>query len=160
MSARINESNYMFVDESGFPTSMWGRQQFSGSSFRKFPADQPASLQELPEMPPARRTALKLVTACALRAKELCSARFCQCVFHKIVCSTSAQFGKHSGIFRWFEELGPICELLEKVIKIEVIEIKSPVGIDFQKYVYSSFMVKVKINLGPFGLFWFILGWG
>ncbi len=31
-------------------------------------------------------------------------------------------------LFRWFEELGPICELLEKVSKIGVSEIKSPIG--------------------------------
>ena len=58
-------------------------------------------------------------------------------------------------LFRWFEELGPICELLEKAS-----EIKSPIGSLFQKYVYSSFMVKMRIDLGTFGLFWFILGWG
>ncbi len=37
---------------------------------------------------------------------------------------------------RWFEELGPICEFLEKASKIGVSEIKSPVGRVFQKYVY------------------------
>ncbi len=63
-------------------------------------------------------------------------------------------------LFRWFEELGPICELLEKASEIEVSGIKSPIGSIFQKYVYSSFMVKMRIDLGPFGLFWFILGWG
>ncbi len=63
-------------------------------------------------------------------------------------------------LFRWFEELGPICELLEKASEIGVSEIKSPIGSVFQKYVYSSFMVKMRIDLGSFGLFWFILGWG
>ncbi len=62
--------------------------------------------------------------------------------------------------FRWFEELGPICELLEKVSEIGVSEIKSPIGSLIQKYVSSSFMVKMRIDLGSFGLFWFILGWG
>ncbi len=63
-------------------------------------------------------------------------------------------------LVRWFEEPGPICELLAKASKIEVSEIKSPIGSICQKYVYSSFMVKMRIDLGPFGLFWFILGWG
>ncbi len=63
-------------------------------------------------------------------------------------------------LFRWFEELGPICELLENVSKIGVSEIKSPIGSLVQKYVSSSFMVKMRIDLGSFGLFWFILGWG
>ncbi len=49
---------------------------------------------------------------------------------------------------------------MEKASKIEVSEIKSPIGSLFQKYVSSSFMVKMRINLGSFGLFWFILGWG
>ncbi len=66
----------------------------------------------------------------------------------------------HGAIFRRFEELGPICELLETVSKIEESEIKSPAGSICQKYVYSSFMVKMRIDLGSFGLFWFILGWG
>ncbi len=66
----------------------------------------------------------------------------------------------HGAIFRLFEELGPICELLEKVSKIRVSEIKSHIGSLFQKYVSSSFMVKMRIDLGSFGLFWFILGWG
>ncbi len=57
-------------------------------------------------------------------------------------------------------ELGPICELLEKASEIGANEIKSPIGRVFQKYVYSSFMVKMRIDLGPFDLFWFILGWG
>ncbi len=39
-------------------------------------------------------------------------------------------------------------------------QIKAPIGSIFQKYVYSSFMVKMRIDLGTFGLFWFILGWG
>ncbi len=67
---------------------------------------------------------------------------------------------KDRAIFRWFEELGPICELLEKASEIGVNEIKSPIGSLFQKYVSSIFMVKMRIDLGSFGLFWFILGWG
>ena len=63
-------------------------------------------------------------------------------------------------VFRWFEELGPICELLEKASKIGVSEIKSPMGRVFQKYVYTCFIVKMRINFGSFGLFWFNLGWG
>ncbi len=63
-------------------------------------------------------------------------------------------------LFRWFEELGPICELLEKTSEIGVSKIKSPIGSLFQKYVSSSFLVKMRIDLGSFGLFQFILGWG
>ena len=48
-----------------------------------------------------------------------------------------------------------IWELLVKVSQIGVSQIKSPVGRVFEKYVYSSFMVKMRI-----GLFWFNLGWG
>ncbi len=69
------------------------------------------------------------------------------------------QRGRHL-VFRWFEELGPICELLEKASEIEASKIKLSKGSIFQKYVYSSFMVKMRIDLGSFGLFWFILGWG
>ncbi len=36
---------------------------------------------------------------------------------------------------------------------------KSPVGSINQKYVYACFMVKIRINLGSFGVFWFNLGW-
>ncbi len=43
--------------------------------------------------------------------------------------------------------------------QIGVSQIKAPIGSIFKKYVYSSFMVKMMINLGSFGLFWFILGW-
>ncbi len=39
-------------------------------------------------------------------------------------------------------------------------QIKAPTGSVFQKYVYSIFMVKMRIDSGSFGLFWFILGWG
>ncbi len=77
--------------------------------------------------------------------------------FARIIFS---QFSSPPPIFRWFEELGPICELLEKASEIGVSEIKSPIGSLFQKYVCSSFMVKMRIDLGSFGLFWFILGWG
>ncbi len=61
-------------------------------------------------------------------------------------------------LFRRFEELGPICELLEKASEIGASKIKLPIGRVFQKYIYSSFMVKMRIDLGTFGLFWFILG--
>ncbi len=39
-------------------------------------------------------------------------------------------------------------------------QIKAPIGSVFQMYVYNTFMVKMRIDSGPFGLFWFILGWG
>ncbi len=32
-------------------------------------------------------------------------------------------------------------------------QIKAPIGSIFQKYVYSSFIVKMRIDLGSFGLF-------
>ncbi len=38
-------------------------------------------------------------------------------------------------------------------------QIKAPIGSIFQKYVYSSLIIKMRINLGSFRLFWFILGW-
>ncbi len=41
--------------------------------------------------------------------------------------------------------------------QIGVSQIKAPIGSIFQKYVYSSFMVQMMIDLGSFGLFWFIL---
>ncbi len=47
-----------------------------------------------------------------------------------------------------------------QVSQIGVSQIKAPTGSVFQKYVYSSFMVKMRIDLGSFRLFWFILGWG
>ncbi len=53
-----------------------------------------------------------------------------------------------------------IWEVLEKASQIGVRQIKSPVGRVFQKYVYTYFMVKMKIKLRSFGLFWFKLGWG
>ncbi len=39
-------------------------------------------------------------------------------------------------------------------------QIKAPIGSVFQKYVYSSLIVKIRINSGSYRLFWFILGWG
>ncbi len=49
-------------------------------------------------------------------------------------------------IFRWFEEGCVIWARLKKR--------------DPKTYVYTYFMVKMRINLGSFGLFWFNLGWG
>ncbi len=56
-------------------------------------------------------------------------------------------------LFRWFEELGPICELLEKASEIGVSETKSPTGCVFQKYVYTCFIVKIRIDSGSIGFF-------
>ncbi len=47
-----------------------------------------------------------------------------------------------------------------QVSQIGVSQIKAPIGSIFHKYVYSSFIVKMRINSGSFGLFWFILGGG
>ncbi len=42
--------------------------------------------------------------------------------------------------------------------QISASQIKAPIGSIFQKYVYNSFIVKMRIDLGSFGLFWFIVG--
>ncbi len=60
-------------------------------------------------------------------------------------------------VFRWFE-VGRV--IWAQMSQIGVSQIKAPISSVFQKYVYSSFMVKMRIDLGTFGLFWFILGWG
>ncbi len=52
----------------------------------------------------------------------------------------------HSVIFRWFEAGRTIWA---EVSQISASQIKAPIGSLFQKYVYSSFMVKMRI-----------LGWG
>ena len=52
------------------------------------------------------------------------------------------------------------CMIWAQVSQIGASQIKAPTGSIFQKYVYSSLMVKMRIDLGSFGLFWFILGWG
>ena len=49
---------------------------------------------------------------------------------------------------------------LEKVTQIKATQIKASTGRVNQKYVYSSFMVKIRINWGSFRLFWFSLCWG
>ncbi len=49
---------------------------------------------------------------------------------------------------------------LHDLSQIGASQIEAPIGSLFQNYVSSSFMVKMRIDLGPFGLFWFILGWG
>ncbi len=59
--------------------------------------------------------------------------------------------------FRWFE-VG--CAIWAQMSQIGSSQIKAPAGSIFQKYVYSSFMVKIRIDSESFGLFWFILGWG
>ncbi len=51
-----------------------------------------------------------------------------------------------------------IWELLEKASQKGTSQIKSPIGRVFQKYVYTCFIVKMRINLRYFGLFWFNLG--
>ncbi len=56
--------------------------------------------------------------------------------------------------FKWFE-VG--CIIWAQMSQISVSQIKAPVGSVFQKYVYSSFMVKMRIDLGmkgSFGSFW------
>ena len=40
-----------------------------------------------------------------------------------------------------------------------VTEIKAPTGSDYEKYVHTSFIVKLKIKFGSCGLFWLNLGW-
>ncbi len=57
-----------------------------------------------------------------------------------------------SGDLRWLVQFG---SFLEKASWISVSQIKSPAGRVFQKYVYNSLIVKMRVNLGSFGLFWF-----
>ncbi len=57
-------------------------------------------------------------------------------------------------IFKWFDMISA------QASQISASQIKAPVGSVFQKYVYSSLMVKMRIDSGSFGLFWFILCWG
>ena len=59
-----------------------------------------------------------------------------------------------SGDLRW------VCSIWAQVSQISGRQIKAPTGSVFQKYVYSNLIVKMRIILGSFGLFWFILGWG
>ncbi len=47
-----------------------------------------------------------------------------------------------------------------RMSQIGASQMKATMGSICQKYVYSSFMVKVRIDSGFFGLFWLILGWG
>ena len=47
------------------------------------------------------------------------------------------------------------CAIWAQVSQISASQIKAPEGSIFQKYVYSSLMVKMRIDLGSFGLFWF-----
>ncbi len=62
-------------------------------------------------------------------------------------------------IFRWFE-VGRAIWAQVSQIGVSQIKAPTPTGSLFRKYVYSSFMVKTRIDLGSFGLFWFSLGWG
>ncbi len=64
---------------------------------------------------------------------------------------------RFSHLLRWFE-VG--CAIWAQMRHIGVSQIKAPTGSIFQKYVYSSFMVKIRIGLGSFRLFWFIFGLG
>ncbi len=52
------------------------------------------------------------------------------------------------------------CTIWAQMSQISAIQIKATIGSIFQKYVYSSFMVNMRFDLGSFELFWFILGWG
>ncbi len=60
------------------------------------------------------------------------------------------------GDLRW---VCMIWELLEKESQVSVSQIKSPAGRVLQKYVYTFFMVKMRINLRSFGLFWINFCW-
>ncbi len=57
------------------------------------------------------------------------------------------------GDLRWVARLG-------LTRQIGASQILAPIGSVFLKYVYSTFMVKMRTDLGSLGLFWFILGWG
>ncbi len=56
------------------------------------------------------------------------------------------------GDLRWVARFGLMSQIGASLIE-------APIGSVFQKYVYSTFMVKIRIDLGSSGLFWFILGW-
>ncbi len=78
---------------------------------------------------------------------------------HKFQAKLKMPSGIHNTrvqFFRWFE-VG--CAIWAQMSQIGASQIEAPIGSLFQKYVYICFMVKMKINLGSFGLFWFILGW-
>ena len=54
-------------------------------------------------------------------------------------------------IFRWFE-VG--CAIWAQASQIGASQIKAPMGNIYPKYVYSSLMVKMRINFWSFGSFW------
>ncbi len=82
----------------------------------------------------------------------------CRSVFRQL--EKELVFVLFSFVFMWFEVGCTILLLLEKPSQISASQIKSPVGRFFKKYMYTSFIVKMMINFGSFGLFWFNLGWG
>ncbi len=67
---------------------------------------------------------------------------------------------KNWNILRWFEEVAPLKGAFEQATEMVATEIKPPMGSIYQKYVYTCFIVKMRIHFGSFGFFWFNLGWG
>ena len=59
--------------------------------------------------------------------------------------------------FWWFEEG---CVIWTQVSWIRASQIKAHIVRVYEKYVYTYFMVKMRINLRSLGLFWFNLDWG
>ncbi len=78
------------------------------------------------------------------------SRTFVSVAHTQMVSSCQPQF---LGDLRWVARFGLMSQ-------IGASQIEAPIGSLFQKYVSSSFMVKMRIDLGSLGLFWFILGWG
>ncbi len=89
--------------------------------------------------------------------KKQLSAKFWQTVTEKLVFAFLQTPNFHSDVFRWFE-VG--CTIWPQISQIGGSQIKAPRGSVFKKYVYSSFVVKMKTDLGSCGLFWFILDMG
>ncbi len=51
------------------------------------------------------------------------------------------------------------CAIWAQASQIGASQVKAPTGRVYEKYMYTCFMVKMRINLRSFGLFWFNLGW-
>ncbi len=88
-----------------------------------------------------------------------CSCQPCDVPLKKFSANFPMTVLHTQRVFRWFKGGCEIWELLEKVSEIGASEIKSPIGRVFQKYVYSSFIFKMRINFRSFGLFHVNLGW-
>ncbi len=78
--------------------------------------------------------------------KQLCAS--CVSLTMSVIIDT-----KFLGDLRWVARFGLMSQ-------IGASQIEAPIGSLFQKYVCSTFIVKMRIDLGSQWLFWLILGWG